>query len=202
VKKKRNCIHRTPEIDKRMIELFQEGLSYSAISRAVGLDVSWTRKWLCREGYNRICRHTEEEKQLVYKTYKQGFSIMETAHQTGINSGSVAKWVRSAGISRPPSMANKGRFGVKSFSWKGGCCNPRTLVMGSPEYIFWRLKVFGRDGYTCASCNKHGVNLHAHHLLSYADYPLIRLDINNGITLCVSCHCKMHGRKKMGRYSA
>jgi hypothetical protein len=56
------------------------------------------------------------------------------------------------------------------------------------EYSQWRKEVFERDDYTCQVCLKRGGKLHAHHLYSYADYPELRTDINNGTTLCADCH--------------
>lgn len=55
----------------------------------------------------------------------------------------------------------------------------------------WRKSVFERDNYTCVEC-KTNKNLHAHHIKSRAKYPELEFDINNGITLCKSCHAKKH----------
>lgn len=67
-----------------------------------------------------------------------------------------------------------------------------------PAYKEWRIAVFERDNYTCAHCGKVGGNLNAHHIKPYAEYPELRLDINNGITLCEECHRKVHGKGKNG----
>ena len=37
-------------------------------------------------------------------------------------------------------------------------------------------------------CRKVGVYLTAHHIKSWKNYPELRFDINNGITLCEDCH--------------
>ena len=55
----------------------------------------------------------------------------------------------------------------------------------------WREAVFKRDKYRCVECGKTG-RLNAHHIESWADYPAMRFDVNNGITLCVDCHAKKH----------
>ena len=65
----------------------------------------------------------------------------------------------------------------------------------TPEYIHWRKSVFERDNYTCKKCNKVGGILNAHHIKKFKDYPKLRLEISNGITLCVECHRKAHTRK-------
>jgi 5-methylcytosine-specific restriction endonuclease McrA len=60
------------------------------------------------------------------------------------------------------------------------------------EYKKWRHDVFKRDNYTCDICLIKGGCINAHHLLSYADNPNFRLELNNGITLCEKCHCDFH----------
>lgn len=56
----------------------------------------------------------------------------------------------------------------------------------------WRKQIFERDNYTCQECGVMNGNVHAHHIKSWADYPKLRFEISNGITLCVDCHCKKH----------
>jgi 5-methylcytosine-specific restriction endonuclease McrA len=43
----------------------------------------------------------------------------------------------------------------------------------------------------CQVCGNKD-NLHAHHILYRSNYPLLRYNINNGITLCVNCHAEVH----------
>ena len=60
-------------------------------------------------------------------------------------------------------------------------------------YKDFRESVFERDGYACVKCgDDKGGNLNAHHLLSFNEYPELRTDINNGVTLCVDCHLEFH----------
>jgi len=64
-----------------------------------------------------------------------------------------------------------------------------------PGYTEWRKAVFEKDNYTCQICGKRGGSLAAHHLYNWSDYPDLRLDIDNGVTLCHgkdSCHMKFH----------
>jgi hypothetical protein len=53
----------------------------------------------------------------------------------------------------------------------------------------WRKEVFKRDNYTCQECGQKGY-IEAHHIKRWVDYPNLRYDINNGKTLCKSCHSK------------
>jgi len=80
-----------------------------------------------------------------------------------------------------------------------GKCNENQLFRASREYKEWRKKVFNRDNYTCVLCNdSNGGNLEADHIKDFALFPKLRLDINNGRTLCKSCHKKTenYGFKK------
>lgn len=57
----------------------------------------------------------------------------------------------------------------------------------------WRNSVFERDNYICQVCGyDKGGCLVSHHLNSYDKHKKDRYDIDNGITLCVTCHKEFH----------
>lgn len=63
------------------------------------------------------------------------------------------------------------------------------------EYYFWRKSVYLRDNYTCQHCGSKK-ELQAHHIIPWKNTKnrkWLRYDIDNGITLCRSCHLKAHG---------
>ena len=60
------------------------------------------------------------------------------------------------------------------------------------EYREWRTKIFKADNFTCQNCGVQGGPLNAHHLKSFTQYPELRFDVNNGVTLCRECHNKFH----------
>ena len=62
--------------------------------------------------------------------------------------------------------------------------------LSSYEGARWRRQVFERDNYTCQKCGQTGGKLNAHHIFSYAKFPELRLDLDNGQTLCIACHKK------------
>lgn len=55
----------------------------------------------------------------------------------------------------------------------------------SSACTLWRMEVRTRDGNKCKIANKDCKGqLEVHHILRWADFPELRYDINNGITLC------------------
>jgi len=53
----------------------------------------------------------------------------------------------------------------------------------------WSKNVKNRDGWTCKIDNQDCEGrLEAHHILSYKEYPELRYQITNGITLCHAHH--------------
>lgn len=59
------------------------------------------------------------------------------------------------------------------------------------RYTRWRDAVFKRDNYTCQLCGGVG-EMNAHHIFFWAMFKDKRYHIDNGITLCVSCHRRIH----------
>jgi hypothetical protein len=54
----------------------------------------------------------------------------------------------------------------------------------------WAAMVKERDG-KCTNCGDAN-DLHAHHIKPYSRYPELRLNVDNGTTLCSLCHRKHH----------
>jgi 5-methylcytosine-specific restriction endonuclease McrA len=82
-------------------------------------------------------------------------------------------------------------------NWNGGAVrHERHTAMGRVEYINWRRAVYERDDFTCQDCEARGGRLHAHHLQPWAEFPALRYEIDNGVTLCVDCHRIRHERRE------
>lgn len=80
--------------------------------------------------------------------------------------------------------------GVDHYLWKGGVRNPDNLIRASLDYRIWRDEVFKRDNYTCVVCNERGGELEADHIKPFSLHPDLRLEVDNGRTLCHDCHVK------------
>jgi 5-methylcytosine-specific restriction endonuclease McrA len=85
--------------------------------------------------------------------------------------------------------------GKRHYRWKGGRSWER---FKNPEYIGWRNAVLERDGYVCQhcgrQCKRYERGLAAHHIKPYAEFPDLRYQIANGLTLCRQCHMSLHGK--------
>ena len=134
--------------------------------------------------------------------------IQDRIRKTNIERYGVAKPLQNKDILQKVSDTCKERYGVdyyictQHFSgeespvWKGGVAVERN-ERATYDYQNWRNKVFHRDNYTCRCCgnrssNNNPVILNSHHIYNWKDYPELRYEISNGITLCNQCHYKFH----------
>lgn len=83
--------------------------------------------------------------------------------------------------------------GSKAPTWKDGKSLERDRARLGTEIKEWRKAVFKRDNYTCQHC-KSETYLQAHHIIEWAKDESKRFDVENGITLCIDCHGKVHGK--------
>lgn len=104
----------------------------------------------------------------------------------------------------------KNRSGKNHPNWKGGVYSTSEKIRRSTKYKKWRNMVLIRDNYTCKKCEIRNVStlngtktlsynskmtnkiLIAHHLLAFKTNKKLRLNIDNGITLCTDCHNNFH----------
>ncbi|MFA7101508.1 MAG: HNH endonuclease [Bacilli bacterium] len=74
------------------------------------------------------------------------------------------------------------------WNWQGGLSLERDKISQTKEYQQWRMSIFQRDYFICQCCESKSNKLNAHHIQNFSNFPDLRLDINNGITLCEDCH--------------
>jgi len=101
----------------------------------------------------------------------------------------------------------------KHWNWCGGITEINHAIRSSNKYNNWRTQIFDRDNFTCQECRKRGYLLEAHHIKQFSyiinDNNIKTLkdalncdelwNLNNGVTLCESCHNKTnnYGRPKI-----
>lgn len=96
---------------------------------------------------------------------------------------------------RKISIEQKRFCGESSPQWEGGITPENRALRGTSAYRQWREAVYERDNYTCQHCgDSRGGNLNPHHKKSWADFPELRFDVANGITVCEPCHKKIHDK--------
>jgi len=108
----------------------------------------------------------------------------------------VEKIEHSLKISRAKKgVPNFKQRGKNNSLWKGGKMKdyPESeQIRKSLEYKLWRKAVFERDNFTCQKTGISGGVLNAHHINNFADFPELRLAIDNGITLLEKAHIDFH----------
>lgn len=62
--------------------------------------------------------------------------------------------------------------------------------------IEWRTAVKERDKNTCQRCGIINDVMHAHHKATRGAHPELKHDVDNGVTLCGSCHQWVHRNPK------
>ena len=148
------------------------------------------------------CHHLSEVKKINTKclTCNREFKVLPSEIKKGYGKYCskkcchLSKFFREK-LSNSQKGKNNSNFGKKgelSPHWKGGITNASHKVRTSFEYKEWRKLVFERDNYTCQKCGKRGKKLNAHHIESFNNNPDKRILIDNGITLCQTCHKNFH----------
>lgn len=87
----------------------------------------------------------------------------------------------------------KPRYGSDNNLWKGGIASLQNSLRQTSVYKEWRKQVYERDNYSCQKCGTNK-DLHAHHIKEFSKYPDLRYEVSNGLTVCRTCHGKIHGR--------
>jgi DNA repair exonuclease SbcCD ATPase subunit len=72
-------------------------------------------------------------------------------------------------------------------------CHP-SVIRASSEYLAWRESVLTRDHNICQLCGATE-GLHVHHRVPISVNPSLATNIDNGITVCETCHHNIHRKK-------
>ena len=118
--------------------------------------------------------------------WNKGQKGLQIAWNKGIK-GSIKSWSKGKKV---PQLGGKNHW-----NWKGGITSENRLFRNSGPYRKWRSDVFRRDGWKCILCgyrSKKPRDIRADHIKPFSKYPLLRIDVSNGRTLCVPCDL-IHG---------
>lgn len=138
-------------------------------------------RWFCRKCYNLKYRPSKTNR--GYGSFKKGH-IPWNKGTKGILKANKGSFKRGSGIGKRFEF-EKGRIPWnKGLTARGNC-------RGCKKYETWRTKVIERDLFKCQKCSSTE-RIQAHHIKSWNNFSEIRFDITNGITLCNSCHAKLH----------
>ena len=119
--------------------------------------------------------------------------IYSLEHRRKIKEANVLRYK----LSEERIKASIRQQGEKGNNWKGGKTPINKRLRQSIEFRLWREAVFSRDNWTCQKCGKRGGKLHPHHIRSFSEFPELRFAIDNGSTLCATCHQSKHGQIKL-----
>lgn len=137
-----------------------------------------------------------EETKRKMSLSRLGKPLSFTIWNKGLKLGKQPKWLvekRANAIRGKKQSVESRRRKSETMrkKWLGrGAQKYRTGIWRGVEYKLWRESVFARDKYTCRWCGVVGGKLNAHHIKPFCDYPELRFAIDNGLTLCYSCHKK------------
>lgn len=153
-----------------------------------------------------------KDRDWLYRRYiEDRASTPEIAKELGCANRTVGMWLarhkikaRAVGSEKGHSRNNpeevrikmraakRDKFiGADNPNWRGG------IALKDPERNRYRSKMWvkavkDRDGWKCIQCDSTD-RLHAHHIKRWVDYPELRYDTENGVTLCYECHEEVHG---------
>lgn len=143
----------------------------------------------CRVGKRKNCskkcqQELRHKNRKIYRCYKCGKEISE-----GCTSCARCWKLDRVGNRLGTTSTYKGE---KHWNWKGGIKDYGERY--TRKYKAWRKSVLVRDDYRCQHCWEKGdkYTLNAHHIKPFKDYPDYRYDLDNGVTLCLTCHTRVH----------
>lgn len=160
---------RTDIKKEEVIRLYcEEKLSLRTCAKRLECDRTVIKRILLEN--NKKIRNISEEKKLHPTSYWKG------KKREGV-------WNKGKRAKEDPRILSGERNGF----WKGGKLKDQKDRKSS-DMKLWRLEVYERDDFTCQMCGERGGKLEAHHINPYTDYPDLRFEVTNGITLCRECH--------------
>ena len=179
-------IKHTDEMRSCVRDLYASGLSLNRVAAKTGVGGTTVFKWcrdILRSKSAALTGHIKSE------THRKNLSRALRGHAVSDETRRHQSEAHKRRGTVPPS-----RRGCTPWNYRG-VTPEHEKVRKSAEYTAWRDKVFHRDRYTCRQCGVCGGRLRAHHIKPFSVYPELRLVVDNGLTLCDTCHAQpgLHG---------
>lgn len=168
---------------EQIVQDYLNGISLLATARKFGISSATVKRFVKARGLE-----VRSKKEANSRAFTEERRERQREKLKGKPSGATGKTWKLNHVKKNPAIK-----GAKNPLWKGGVTPKHLMIRSSPEYRIWREAVFGRDNWTCVFCGRRNrtgdkVILHADHIKTFADYPELRFDVNNGRTLCRECH--------------
>lgn len=101
----------------------------------------------------------------------------------------IARAIAGKTLGRPKTAESVAkRSGQFHWNWQGGLSKK---TRKDSRYRRWKKAIHDRDDSTCQLCGKPnllGIDRQADHILAWGPFPDLRFVVDNGWTLCESCH--------------
>jgi len=160
--------------------------------------------------------HSEETKRKIGRAHRgkklseEHINKLRKSHTGHVASEETRKKMRANSILFDYAKRLPHLVGEKSTNWKGGITLLDRQIRTCLKYRQWRSDIFTRDDFTCQWCGVRGGVLHVHHIKPFSCIikdnnvkmfeEALECDelwnINNGVTLCYTCHNSTRGVAK------
>ncbi|MNX38046.1 hypothetical protein D3C86_683690 [compost metagenome] len=181
-----------------------KGYVYSSMNQPFDVSVADLPKW-SKAPITAVCDDCGKHRQLRYHDYSDR---CYGCNQEALKRDPVIREMKARNtrrINNTPELLAKKLEGARAMTGpKHPNWNPnrtrdqREKERKTPPHVEWARLVKERDAYTCQVCDQWGRSLVSHHLMAYANFPDLRLDVTNGVTLCARCHKAFHKRYGKG----
>ena len=133
--------------------------------------------------------------QLISNDYINALSKLEILHKFCENIFEM-NWHNFNHDHRCPKCSYKNRRGENNGNWNPNLTDEhreKGRNLHNTDRTEWRKAVYERDNHTCQCCGYSiSGTLNAHHIDSWKDHKDDRFNVDNGVTLCETCHRDYH----------
>ena len=152
--------------------------------------------WNKKERFKKICPICGKEFEIIFSRVKTAKFCSRKCYGLSCKGKKLTEERKTKiglslkGIER--SENTRKRISESRLRKTGGKTSKGQRFKSLTKYKEWRNSNFCRDDWTCQKCKDRGGRLDVHHKFNFAQFPKLRISVENGITLCRSCHSLFH----------